>query len=186
MESSKFTREELQARYRDNIRNFRHLNLRGVDLTYTSFCKADFTGADLRGVNFSDADLLGANLTGADLTGADLTGADLFFANLSEANLTDVKGVEFPYRDPNLLSTIASIVLANPKKLEMSNWHSPCGTAHCIAGWAVFLSDRQYLETDKIDAFALGSYLLGSEATSHFYDRRSEALEWIQNIDSKS
>jgi hypothetical protein len=123
-----------------------------------------------------------ADFTKANLTGADLTGADLCFANLSEANLTDVKGVKFPYRGTKILSTIASIVRADPKKLVMSNWHSSCGTAHCIAGWAVYLADWEFLETDLINTFALASYLLGSEATSHFYDSRSEALEWIQNL----
>jgi hypothetical protein len=183
MDSPEFTREELLSRYKDNIRNFRHFNLRGVDLTDTHFQRADFTKSDLRGVNFTNADLSEANFTGADLTGADLTGADLCFANLSEANLTDVKGVEFPYRSPNLLSTVASTVLADPQKLEMSNWHNSCGTAHCIAGWAVVLADCRHLETDILDAFALASYLLGSEATSHFYNTKSEALEWIQNLE---
>jgi hypothetical protein len=183
MESPEFTREELLARYKNHIRNFRHLNLRGVDLTYSCFHRADFTGADLRGVNFTNADLKEADFTKANLTGADLTGADLCFANLSEANLTDVKGVKFPKRDPNLLSTVASTVLADPQKLIMDNWHNSCGTSHCIAGWAIVLANCRHLETEMVDAFALASYLLGSEATSHFYNTRSDALEWIQNLE---
>lgn len=62
------------------------VDLHGLDLHRTRWCKVDLQCADLRETNLQYADFLSANLRGADLRGANLYGACI-----SYADITDVK-----------------------------------------------------------------------------------------------
>lgn len=79
--------------------DFRHLDLRGANLTRLDVIHPCFRGMDLRDANFAGAripgaDLAGADLTGADLTGADLRDSDLTCTNFTNANLTNARSSE--------------------------------------------------------------------------------------------
>lgn len=89
-------------------------NLRGVDVSYAVFFRANLSGVDLRGATMRDAFLIGADLSGADLTDADLSDADLVGANLnntvlvrtdlsrSDVDLASVAGASFVSADLSL------------------------------------------------------------------------------------
>ena len=65
----------------DGVRaNFRHADLRGVDLRCVDLRYADLQGADLRCVDLRYADLQGTDLRDADLRDVDLRGADIDYA----------------------------------------------------------------------------------------------------------
>ena len=95
------TANELLERYKAGQRDFRGLNLMGIDLSHSVLCGANFSFCNLRNAWMKQANLRGANLRNttisrgvlayADLSGADLSHADLdtcafFGANLTGAN----------------------------------------------------------------------------------------------------
>ncbi len=61
--------------------NFRGCELERADFSQANLSNAHFELARLRGANFRQADLEGANFSGADLRGCDLRGASLFGAS---------------------------------------------------------------------------------------------------------
>ncbi len=99
-------------------------DLSGADLSGANLINADLSGADLSGANLSDANLRDANLRGANLRGANLRGADL-----SDA----------PFVIEKIHAKIHEAA-SGYGALDMSSWHSLCGTTHCRAGWAVALA----------------------------------------------
>ena len=159
---------------------------------------ADLRHANLRGADLRNADLVGANLRGADLYGADLSGADLRHANLSSANLrdADLSGADLSGADlygamglpiaedaPDRLQAVAATVLAQPAALQMGDWHSECGTAHCLAGWAIHQAGPLGAVLDRLHGPHLaGLLLLGTEAARHFYDSTDDTLTWLRSI----
>ena len=76
--------------------------------------------------------LIGANLSGASLRHASLSGANLSGANLRGATLPHIS--TFP-----IDLEMARVIEQSPDLFNMSEWHSRCGTTHCLAGWAVNL-----------------------------------------------
>lgn len=60
----------------------------------------------------------------------------------------------------DLITRIRDIVRAAPQSFDMSNWEDPhpCGTARCIAGWAVHLATGKPLYTRTTDG--LHGYVL--------------------------
>ena len=158
--------------------NLRDANLRGADLCDANLCGADLCGADLCDANLCDADLCGANLRDADLRGADLCGA-----NLRDANLRDAKGLPIAEDAPARLQAVAATVLAQPAALQMSAWHDDCGTAHCLAGWAIHQAGPVGAVLERLHGPHLaGLLLIGVEAAEHFYDSNETALEWLRSI----
>ncbi len=96
-----------------------------------------------------------ADLADADLADADLAGADLAGANLARAYLAGAKGIAYDKLreqlgieyDPELPRKIVAQIEAHPETWDQGSWHSPCGTKHCIAGWAVQLTPQgRYIE----------------------------------------
>jgi hypothetical protein len=91
-----------------------------------------------------------------------------------------------PDRQRERLRIIADIVCDHPERLYMGLWHHPCGTAHCIAGWAAHLSGRDTRDADGdyIESQGqVGQDLLGYEARAHFYGTTDEeALAWLQQF----
>lgn len=82
-----------------------------------------------------------------------------------------------------LLADVADKVIENPKRLDMFAWHSPCGTAHCIAGWGVKLAGGFGASLEG----ALGTQhaailLLGLEAAHHFHEGDVAALAWLKTV----
>lgn len=43
-----------------------------------------------------------------------------------------------------LLLKVKAEILNQPERFDMSDWHSPCGTTHCIAGWCEVIQKRPY------------------------------------------
>jgi len=137
----------------------------GISLEY-----ANLMGVDLRNANLMDADLRNANLMGADLSGADLRGVSLRGAIL-----------DFQIQE-GLLQQIAALVLSNPELLQMENWHSDCGTTHCLAGWACELNPvAKELEKSHGTSFS-GLLTLGAEAYSYFHGDNETVLEYLESV----
>lgn len=63
--------------------------------------------------------------------------------------------------------------------LQMITWHSPCGTAHCLAGWAAAIKG----DLNVANAAAIGRRLLPSLSKYFFMTRQSKAVrEMLQRI----
>lgn len=108
--------DELLDCYQRGDREFRELDLQGLQLGGAFLQGCDFTGVDLseadltRAVltecDFSRADLQHAVLCGASLRGSNLRAADLSGANLAHADLSgaDIRGTDF--REASLMGCI--------------------------------------------------------------------------------
>ena len=87
-------------------------------------------------------------------------------ADLSGAVLRDAPKIE------NIHQTVYAAASAE-KALDMSDWHSPCGTSHCRAGWVVTLAGEagKTLE-DRIGTRAAASliYLASDPKLERFPD----------------
>jgi hypothetical protein len=81
-----------------------------------------------------------------------------------------------------LLKQIAEIVLSDNDKLKMSAWHSECGTAHCLSGWACHLNETAKKLEKTHGTQIAGLLTLGAEAHSHFHDSNEKALEWLRGV----
>lgn len=101
-----------------------------------------------------------------------------------------------------LFQKILARIEAEPHRLDMIRWESPCGTTHCVAGHAVvetiganiFLRGSVYLFTDEFkalaerqgndeDVFAVAKDLLGltyNQADNLFFGTRQHALAVIR------
>jgi|GEM_PF-6564746 len=44
-----------------------------------------------------------------------------------------------PLRGNELLRAVVNQILAHPETWDQSDYHSECGTTHCVAGWAQVL-----------------------------------------------
>ena len=153
-----------------------------VQFTAEIECEADATagvkkmGLAVRWAYGSGADLSGAVLRGADLSGADLSGAVLSDADLRDADLRGAVLCGAVLRDAPKIENIHQTVYAAAsaeKALDMSDWHSPCGTSHCRAGWVVTLAGEagKTLE-DRIGTRAAASliYLASDPKLERFPD----------------
>ncbi len=153
-------------------------NLSGADLSGAVLSKANLSGADLSWANLSGAVLSKANLSGADLSWANLSGA-----NLSGANLSEAKGLPIAADAPARLQAVAAQVLSNPDCLRMNLWHSNCGTAHCLAGWAIHQAGPIGATLEALHgAHLAGLLLLGHDAAARFYQPNHEVLQWLRTI----
>jgi len=61
-------------------------------------------------------------------------------ANLRGANLEGVRALLGIPDDPTLPARILAQITTSPETWDQTQWHNPCGTKHCIAGWACVLS----------------------------------------------
>lgn len=82
-------RDEICERYAAGERNFRGLDLAGINLSQFNLAGADLSQSNLSGARLNGACLHKALLKGANLQNADLQSADLVDADLSGANLTN-------------------------------------------------------------------------------------------------
>lgn len=182
--------------------DLRRVNLSGVNLHGADFTNADLQGANLREANLARADLFDADLQGANLEDANLQGANLQYANLSEANLTqanlsstdltytilegaDLTGANLTgswpsHKVPKVESLVGKILDADC--LDMLNWHSECGTTHCLAGWATTLAGKAGAELEKKLGTEAAGALIWRASTGEipdFYADNEDAKAWL-------
>ena len=158
-------------------------NLSGANLSEADLYEADLREADLSEADLREVDLSGANLSEANLSGANLREADLSGANLYEANLREATGLPIVADAPARLKAVAAQVLGSPGCLHMDSWHSDCGTAHCLAGWAIHQAGPIGATLESLHgAHLAGLFLLGHDAASRFYQLNDEVLEWLRSI----
>jgi hypothetical protein len=158
-------------------------NLCGADLCGANLYGANLRDANLCGANLHGAYLCGANLYGANLCGANLRDADLCGANLYGANLRGATGLPIASDSQERLKAVAQQVLNQPDSLQMGDWHSKCGTAHCLAGWAIHLAGPTGEILEKLHGPHLaGLLLLGTEAAEHFYESNLDVVSWLGSI----
>lgn len=156
--------------------NLQNTDFSNSNLHWSVLTEADFTGANLTETNLSGADLDGANLTGVDLTTTCLDNTDLSNTILKNAIL------------PEGVPTIPDIhkrvfeAASQEKALDMGNWHSTCGTAHCRAGWVVHLAgDAGYALEEDLDTSAAAALIYQAsdptlERIPDFYTGNDTAL----------
>ena len=167
-------------------------DLSEADLSWANLSKANLSEANLSWANLSEANLSWANLSEANLSWADLSWANLSEANLSEANLSEanLNWADLNWADvpevPGLCKAILEAVEAEPKLFNMSTYHTetPCGTTHCMAGWAVHLAGEQgYALEKKIGPNAAGALIFAKShgKVPYFYGSNDVALEWLRN-----
>jgi hypothetical protein len=170
-------------------------DLSDADLSDADLSDADLSGANLRIADLSGANLSGANLSGADLSRANLSDADLRIANLRIANLSgaDLSGAKnLPPIEvvPAFREKVLGAVQAEGCKLEMSDWHhgDPCGTTHCLAGWAVTLHPQGQLIESLIGPNAAGALIFNAccGEIPDFFGSNEKAMNWLQEKASET
>lgn len=158
-------------------------NLSGAEIGYHVCAhKANFQSADLRKTNFSDADLTYASFIGADLEKANLRGATLTGALFDLEHMPDAwkdlpTVLDLPERIEAALSEIEN-------SLVMCEWHT-CRTAHCLAGWAVYLTlgEHSFAEaTYGTPLIGAGLFFKAIGIIPDFYCEDDEALRWLTNF----
>ena len=109
-------------------------------------------------------------------------------AQIDAPALTKVAGHDLPdaVTARDRLVAVAHAALADPANLDMSRWHNEsggCGTAHCIAGWAVHLAGTAGYELEaQVGQPAAGNILLGVEASALFYIPNDEARSALHRV----
>lgn len=109
-------------------------------------------------------------------------------AKLNAPLLATIKGKPLP--DPDTakvrLAAVVERAMADPSNLIMNGWHNEsgrCGTAHCIAGWAVHLEGKAgYDLEDEVGPETAGALLLGLDAASMFFLTEPEARSRLEMI----
>ena len=167
--------------------DLRRTNLREADLRRANLYRAHLQGADLQGANLEDANLHVANLVYADLrkanlTQANLSGVDLTCTILEGANLTgaDLTGTKPSHSIPKVDNLVGKILDADC--LDMSKWHSGCGTAHCLAGWATTLSGEDGSKLERAIGIAAAGALIWRVSVGEipdFYSSDEAAKAWL-------
>ncbi len=104
-------RAELLQEFALGRRNFRQLDLAGMDLSHLSLVNinlidANLSHTDLSNTNLSHAKLIAANLSHTDLSNTNLSHAKLIGANLSHANLAHANLRQADLTNANLTDTI--------------------------------------------------------------------------------
>jgi len=82
--------------------------------------------------------------------------------------------------EPNLVQRIAQIITENPNSLDMSDWHSGCGTTHCLAGWATTIHP-QGVELEKMIGTGAAGKILLPEGAHLFFKREEEVMEFLES-----
>jgi len=207
-----FSRTDLSNSTLFRKRNLMNANFEDAWLTNADISDAYFSCAYLRytslngatavGTKFSNATLFNtyftdANLERADFTSCTLDHCCLLHANLDRADFDNCRFIRTTLRgltlknalrqhttpqQHELLLRIARHLRANPEFLVMDEWHSNCGTTHCLAGWAIAMSSEGPTLEWFVGAENAGYYLLGAEALSHFYDSEDEVLDYLRGI----
>ena len=117
-------------------------------------------------------------LKGDDAKAVTSIGGSLYVSEVATCDLPAVTSIGgYPVPDPETararLVAVAGAALKEPGQLKMSVWHDEskgCGTAHCIAGWAVHLEPEGYALEKKLGSTLLaGNVLLGPVYSKLFF-----------------
>ncbi len=165
-----------------------------ADLSHSNLSKCDISNSSLRYANLKNTGLEYGYYHYCDLSNSDLTGANLVYATFENANLTNTI-LDYQIEE-GLLEKVAHTILNRPDRFDMKYWHiyydeyndklNECNTIHCIAGWAVTLSNKgKQLEKELHSTELAGLLLLGNEAHSHFFDSNEQAITWLKSIVNK-
>ena len=103
---------------------------------------------------------------------------------LHAPNLATINGQPLakPEDQAALMKQVAEHALAAPENFTMSDWHA-CGTAHCIAGWAVHLKGEEgYALEKEVGPATAGALLLGTDAAAMFFLSKEEATGRLEMI----
>ena len=105
--------------------------------------------------------------------------SDVSFKNRREQNF-NVPKIE------NIHQKLAEAVKLE-SALDMSDWHAPCGTSHCRAGWIVHLAGKEGYELEKETStlFAAQQIYKASGyriSPNRFFDSKEKALEDINRL----
>lgn len=110
------------------------------------------------GVSLADAYLYKADLYNAYLYNANLENAYLRNANLKDAYLynADLQGIKTNHTIPTIENIHQAVFAACQIEgsFDMNNWHSQCGTTHCVAGHVEILADAKELADKTSTLFA--------------------------------
>lgn len=132
-------------------------------------------------------------------------------ANVKYGNKCAIIDICFRYKDhnnlkvpvvDNLIGRIYASVSKYPKLLNMNNWHefenwkdydfdedprdifnTVCGTAHCLAGWAVHLAGEDgYALENKLGTELAASliFMLSCGIIPDFYIKEYAARKWLE------
>lgn len=124
--------------------SLREANFRDADLRFVNFDDVDLCNASFRRANLADASFRRANLAGAEFESAILHDTDFLDANLE--GVAESLGITV---DPLLPQRILDSIKDDPCSWDQEHWHSRCGTKHCIAGFATYLSGPLGMYLDK-------------------------------------
>lgn len=194
---------ELELENRDCTRsNFTDTSMPGAECTRANFTECLFISTNLitaemehvvaHRANFQRANLSLANLGDADLSYASFVGANLRKASFRNTTLT---GAVFdPEHLPDAWKTLPTVpdlpekileALGQPQNhLTMCEWHL-CDTAHCLAGWATFLTlgSKSKVELDYgTPLVGAGLFYKAIGFIPDFYCTDEEALAWLVNF----
>ena len=185
--------------------NFINTNLEGANLSGTCVVEVSLEGANLTDVNARDVTFKIVTLKNANLTNCDLTESDLKVTNLENASLIGTKLNDAKFRKANLdgvvlpphlhkptvkeqedlLFTIRDIVLGNERRLDMGDWD--CGTAKCLAGWAIALDPRLSDISNYYGNHHIAGYIgLGRKMAKYFYLSNEVVLKMLKELDKKT
>jgi formylglycine-generating enzyme required for sulfatase activity len=92
---------ELIEEYKAGRRNFKNLDLSGIDLSWAKLSDIDVQGSDLEKARFRGATLVKANFSGSNLKHSDLSEANLAQVNLCGADLRGVNLRGMTWSSPN-------------------------------------------------------------------------------------
>ena len=180
--------------------DFTGSNLEDATFNFCRFTHADFRGVNLSGATFADCYLFRSWFEKSDMTNVtvkntefrhcNFTGATTYglFARICGRNTTFARSVGLVYNptgSERLLERIAAIVANAPESFRMKEWHSTCGTKHCLAGWAAHLSPEAGRIEMQTNTEIAGLLTLGSEAHAIFFataDEDDSALEYLRSI----
>jgi hypothetical protein len=171
-------------------------NLAGSNLKGANLAGANLAGANLKEANLDRANLAGANLdraylAGANLEGANLEGASLERASLDRANLRGVDlggavlkgaflfGAAGLPENAAFTRSVAAYCLKVGERLQMADWNSPCGTAHCIGGWIVVLAGAEGERLKTLNGTPTAAALLCPSLSHLFFETKPERREFV-------
>ena len=161
-------------------------DLSGVDLCYSDLRQVDLSYADLSYADLTGSDLSHTKLRGAFLTGTKLRGVKLSHADLREIKLDDKEVPVIEGIHKRVYEEASRCTSRGTNHLDMSDWHSDCGTSHCRAGLVIHLAGEagSTLENEVGPAAAGALIYLASDPqmtrVPDFYCSNEAALEDMQ------
>jgi formylglycine-generating enzyme required for sulfatase activity len=151
--------------YKAGRRNFKNLDLRGINLSWEELSDIDFQGSDIDKARFSGATLVKANFSGSNLKHSDFSGVNLSQANLCGADLRGVNLCDTIWRGTDYNKDTKFPIGFKPRDVDDYEQVAP----QEIKPSPVIPSPKQVLELKIPNAKSLelveipaGSFMMGS------------------------